>query len=564
MQINILDNAVQTFFSDLPYGPLLQTVLRQRCKDESAIHEYLKKDHELYDPYTIYGMQAAVSYIENAIAKNASFAIHGDFDVDGVCATTILWDYLYYQRGVTCTPIIPNRVDEGYGLSDQTVQKAINRGADVIITVDCGIKDIEIVQKYRTSIDFIITDHHQFLTDEKNMIMLPEAQAVVHSAHPEGKFPVMISGAATSWQLVRAIEIHRKKLEVNVENYLDLVALSTVCDIIPLQGENRKLVQVGLKVLKENPGTGISELIQHCNISNPIDTFHCGFVLGPRLNAASRVTHDAMDALRLLATRNQQQATRLAVKLDSLNTERKQLTETYIARAEQHIDNKKKGIVIIDEAWPEGILGLIAGRLAEKYQRPVYIGSIDSKGHIIGSSRSPLRSFPLHKSLEYAASHLERYGGHMQAAGFASTEGLIHGFEDTILEYIEQCTQPDDFLPTIDVDIEIGDISTITLEEIEELSLLEPFGLGNPKPLCLLRACKLLDFKMVGSLQNHVKMKVVHGRTPVDVIGFNMPDIAETLSIGKNINLVGHLRVNEWNGSLSRELELKYLEDQES
>lgn len=599
MNLKIQTDKIEPHFPDLPRSPLLQTLLKNLGFDKDTAVQFLNSHKEEFvDPLDIFGIEKAAVVLEEAIEKKYKVVIHGDFDVDGISATTILFDYLFFYRKIEVLPIIPHRVDEGYGLSEATINKALNWGANMIITVDCGIKDVVLVEKYKDLVDFIITDHHQFYTDENGKIELPPAKAVVHSAHPESKYPCMISGAATAWQLVRAVEIIRNRQDstdngenfqlktkntatalssetpplnnssINNHNqilkpneYLDLVAMSTVCDIIPLTLENRKFVQKGCKQVAGSKRMGLHELLKVSGVEpQKVDSYHFGFVLGPRLNAAARVTNDATDALRLLSTKKYEQAVSLAQKLNELNTKRKTLTQEFVEKAEKNIDPTKKAIVVLGHEWPEGILGLIAGKLSEKYHRPTFIASADEGGKITGSSRSPLSSFYLNKALEYAKKHLARFGGHKQAAGFASEVSIFDGFEQSVIEYIEANTTNTDFEKVIDISIALDSLDTITIQDIEELSILEPHGLGNPKPLFLIKNCKIKDYKRLGSEQTHLKLQIeVNGKT-YDGIGFGIAEsYYDSLHIGDTINVVGQLGINEWNNNKKIQIELKHL-----
>ena len=561
-KILVRNPEIKDYFPNLRLSNFTKSILFNLGLNEKQATEFINvQDNEFEEPLRIYGIEKAAKVINKYIKENKKIIIHGDFDVDGVCASTILWDYLYFVRHADTFPIIPNRADEGYGLSEKTIRKAIDMGGDVIITVDCGIKDAEIVERFKKKIDFVITDHHQFLTDEKGNIVLPKAKAVVHSAHPKSKFSCMISGAATAWQLVRAIELLREDKDsmqkVEIEDYIDLVAISTVCDIIPLTAENRKFVLKGIEKVKEKKRIGLLELINISQIDHGnIQSYHFGFVLGPRLNAPGRVLNDAMHSMRLLSTRNTTQAKELANKLNSLNLERQKLTKLYLEKSEKQIDLSKKAIIVIGENWPEGILGLIAGKLAEKHFRPVFVASIDESGKITGSSRSPIDTFYIDKALEYAKDHLTRFGGHKMAAGFASQKEMFEGFENRILEFIEQNTKNEDFERKLIADLEIKDFNEITFEIIEELQLLEPFGLGNPKPIFLIQNAEIQNINTFGKDGNHIRLNIFHSQTNMTTKAFNRAESFKHLKIGQRVNLLGHLSINEWNNQKNIEIDI--------
>ena len=595
MQFSVSDVKVDDYFPKLKYSNLLKTLLFQRGLKAEEIEEFLRcEELELEDSSKIFGITKAAKIINEAIEQKKKIIIHGDFDVDGVCSVTILFDYLYFERKADVLPIIPNRADEGYGLSEKTIEKALEAGGDLIITVDCGIKDYDLVEKYKKKIDFIITDHHQFREDENGQILLPKAKAVVHSAHPKSKFSTMISGAATAWQLVREIESLQSSVyslqskenvvipaeagiqeqdEVDsrssldsplqgndkVNDYLDLVALSTICDIIPLTKENRKLVQKGIKQIAKTERLGLKKLAEITAIDlSKIETYHFGFVLGPRLNAPGRILNDAMDSVRLLLTKKHDQAIDLAAKLHDLNSKRQDITKKYLEEAEQQINQDKKAIVILGKEWPEGILGLVAGKLAEKYYKPTFVASKNAEGEITGSSRSPLPEFYLVKGLEHAKNHLTRFGGHKSAAGFASEEKLFSGFEEKILEFIEKEVKEEDFVKKFLIDLAIEEFDLINFEVIEELKLLEPHGFGNTKPIFLFPKVRIASKKFFGKDQNHLLLEFQKNGKSLTGKQFNFPQDLKC-ELDQEVDIAGCLGVNEWNGRKSIEIDIKFI-----
>lgn len=562
MKIEILGSKIDDYYPEVKLSKLLKSVLNSRNYTFDQIKSIeIPLDEEFESYNKIYGITHAADFLIKFIKLNpeAKIIIHGDYDVDGVCATCILWDYLYSKLKLDVFPIIPNRAEEGYGLSDKTLSRAAELNADLIITVDCGIKDVEIIDKYRSSFKFLITDHHTFLTKPNGEIILPQNTPIVHSAHPESNFSSMISGAATAWQFVRALEAKLNILkDNNAEEYIDLVGLSTICDIIPLTRENRKYVIKGLQKIKEGKRVGLNELIKISGLRfEDINAYHLGYVLGPKINAAGRVVHDAIDALRLLATKHLPKAEGLAIKLNELNVERQELTRKFLEKAEKQIRPDLKFIHIVGQNWPEGILGLIAGRLAEKYYKPVFVSSINDEGKITGSSRSQVQDFYLLKSLEAAANSLTNFGGHKQAAGYSSTIELIQSFDADIFNYIENNHQKEDFEKKIEVDLEIPILDMIELDEVKELDLLEPFGYGNKKPVFYFRNVKIIDLFRNGKSREHTKITLTHNTSsPVEAMAFNCdftPD-PET-----SYDFIGNLEINEWKGNRKIQISIKVI-----
>lgn len=528
----------------------IQTLLKNRNIEDHEIDGFFDTgDYDFETESGIYGINKAAEEILKAVKSKKKIVIHGDYDVDGVCATAIIWDYLYNHQRADVWPIIPNRADDGYGLSDNTIQKAIDNGAELIISVDCGIRDVELVEKYKEKLDFIITDHHQFRTDEKGKILLPASLAVVHAMHPKSKYSTPISGANTAWQLVRAID-RIADTKMNTDEYLDLVSISTICDVIHLSPENRKLVRKGFESIRNSRRVGLLELMNTAAVKKEdISSYHVGFIIGPRLNAPGRVKNDAMDSLRLLLTQNQAKAKLLANEINELNTLRQNLVKEYLEFAEKMIDHDKV-IIIMGEEWPEGILGLIAGRLSEKYFLPVFVGSKNKNGEIVGSARSPVLSVELHKVLESSSEFLTRYGGHSQAAGFATNIDLFEKFKHRMTEVIEDIIieKP---VKEFECEFEVRNIVEISIDDIEQIKLFEPFGNGNPEPVFFFPECEILDFKKFGSTSSHTSLKLKIGEGMIEAKKFNDEEV---YTLGGKLSILGNLKINDWGGVKRMEL----------
>lgn len=368
----------------------------------------------LYDPFLMSGMNAAVSTISKALKDKRKIFIHGDFDVDGISATSILWQFLYRDLNADVIPYVPNRFTEGYGLSDESIKAIIEQGGDLIITVDCGVKDIELVSKYSNKISFIITDHHTIREYDSNnlvenskkignLIVSSKAKAVVH---PQlGDYPFTeICGATVAWKLCSALNISLNT-GIDIYKYLDLTCLGTICDVMPLIDENRIIVKYGLDRLRKTQNIGLKTMIEYLKLEpQSIDTYHIGFMIGPRLNASGRM-QSAMDAVRLLTTQDNKFALEIVKKLDGLNTERQTLTQKYFELAEEQLKDNldKKLLFVYGEEWPEGILGLIAGKLTEKYCRPAIAASINGE-KVKGSARS-IEEFHIANNLKSISSN---------------------------------------------------------------------------------------------------------------------------------------------------------------
>lgn len=466
------------------------------------------------DPALLYGATNAAKIIIEAIKAKKKIFIHGDFDVDGITSTTILWSFLYKDLNANVTPFIPNRFTEGYGLSAETISKIIEQGGELIITVDCGVKDIALVEKYKDKIDFIITDHHTitpWIGQEENSgakkignyAVSRFAKAVVHPKLNQ-KIYNEICAANVAWKLCLVInELIGTGIDLN--KYLEFVAMGTVCDIMPLINENRAIVIEGVKRLRESENPGIKAL---CNVAQinqkAITSYHIGYVLGPRLNASGRLG-SAMDAVRLFCTDSKENANTVAVKLNKLNLERQALTQKYLELAEQEVakETTKKILFIVGDEWPEGILGLIAGRLCEKYGIPVIVGS--NKNGIIKASARSIAGFHISEVLKSFSSDLKAYGGHSQAAGLTLLYPNFAGFLEKISAFANKniSSKMLEKKIVIDAATEIGDINNDLFSFIKGF---EPFGGGNNKIIFGMRSLKVKSSRLIGRAKEHVKI----------------------------------------------------------
>lgn len=525
----------------------------------------------IYSPTLLHDMDRAVKAIIEAIGDKKKIFIHGDFDVDGITATSILWDFLFRKAGADVMPYIPSRFEEGYGLSDASIQSIIDQGGELIITVDCGVKDIELVEKYKDKVDFVITDHHTIVDtsrkpsfrDKKSYKQVGDhlisayAKAVVHPKLG-GTYPFTeISGATVSWKLACALN-DALKLGLDMKDYLDLVALGAVCDIMPLVDENRSIVKLGLEQLRRTKNIGLIALLELARVDKrQVDTYHIGFVIGPRLNAAGRLGK-AIDAVKLLSTSSPQNAKRLAVQLNELNIQRQDLTKNYFEKADELVQDQlmNKLLFVYGDNWPEGIVGLIAGKLAQKYNRPVLVGSKDENGNIKGSARS-IESFNIAEVLKQAEKYLIRHGGHAGAAGFTLDTSALSDFVNVLTALSEEKITPEDLEDKLLIDA-ICDADALDIEYVQRLDNFAPFGHKNEKPLLALLSQELQDVRFVGSDKTHALLTVKDKSGKyLEAIGFGMADIVKAHPHETPIDLAGYLEVDEWNGNRKVKMKLK-------
>lgn len=527
----------------------------------------------LYSPSKLFGMNEAVKAIISAVLSKKKIFIHGDFDVDGVCAVSILWDFVYNYLGGDILPFIPDRFDEGYGMSDKTLQKIYSSKGELVITVDCGVKDLELIKKWhKKGLDFIVTDHHTLFEDEDGNPSVPkDAIAVVHPNHPKGNYPFKeISGAAVVWKVIVALidyiklnykgeKIFEKADNFDPCSYLDLVSIATVCDIMPLIDENRILVANGLKRFQNTSRIGLVKLLIESGInSESIDTYHLGFILGPRLNAAGRLGH-ALDAVRLLTTKSVKLAEELAKKLSDLNAERQKLTQSMLEEARNkimEIEKNEKLYFAWGENWHKGVVGLVAGKLTEEFNRPVIIGS--KEGDEITASARSISSFNITSFISESSDILVRFGGHAQAAGLTVHQEKIELFKKRIQDRARENISDSDIEGEYLVDAPI-ELSDINWEMMEWLEKFKPYGFGNRAPVFVLEKIPIAAIDFIGRQKEHLRIAFINKETGeyISCIGFYMAKDFPNLKIGDTISALFSLEVNEWNGEKRIQLRLK-------
>jgi len=543
-----------------------QLFINRGIADQSVRDKFFNiSRNDIYHGSKLYGTKKASEFLLKAIQDKKKIIIYGDYDVDGVTATSILFDFLYRDLGADVIPFIPNRFDDGYGLNVDVLDDFVSKKIDIVITVDCGIRDKDLVETYsKKGINFIITDHHSPATDQHDKYILPDkAVAIVHPNLGKYPFP-KIAGATVSWKLVEvlsklALEVGFLKEKINIDKYLDQVALATVCDIMPLQDENRAIVHFGLKQFAKSKNIGLLALTKYLNIDlDEIESYHLGFTIGPRINASGRIKH-ALTSVRLLTTQDAKNAEKIVLELDRLNTYRRKITIELVEEVELKLKRLKKIPKLIfayGNDWPEGIVGLIAGKLTEKYSRPVLIGSL--KDNVVKGSARSVKDFNITEAISKFDSLLDRYGGHKLAAGFSLSDQNIEEFKTQLQKLAEQELSDDDLIPTVKVEANLP-IELLNFDFINKLTKLKPFGYGNKRPIFLLENYKILQLRVIGKEKTHLKLQVSKVEKKIDVIGFNQADKIAQLSTGTHIDMVGYLDINIWNGNKTIQFNLKDL-----
>lgn len=546
----VFDLAAET---GLPVNIIKILYHRNLCDSESIRQFLYPKLTDLNDPFELNGMKTGVERITKALFNNEKVIVYGDYDVDGITATSLLYMVLN-KLGAQVDFYLPNRLTEGYGLSVDSIDQANENGATLIITVDTGVTAVEEV-KYASSlgIDVVITDHHE--PGES----LPEAVAIINPKLPNCDYESELSGVGVAFKFAQALYRSLKQDESELEEHLDLVALGTAADIVPLVGENRIFTKFGIKQIARTTKPGLKSLSFVSGLmGKDISTGQVVFILAPRINALGRLG-DAGQAIRLLSTRDEKVASDIARKLDEENKRRKQIDETTLnealAQMEEVVDfGNDRAIVLANEGWHQGVIGIVASRLVEKYHLPTVMISV-SDGEGKGSARS-IPGFHLCEALKECEHLLIRYGGHKYAAGLSIDEKNIERFRELFVNVSNKTLSSDDIIPklNIDLEIELSDIDDSFMDSIEAFS---PFGPHNMRPIFLTRNCEVVGQPYVVG-KNHLKMKVRKGEMVFDVIGFGFGDMARTISSkGSLVDIVYVIEYNTYNDVTRKQIRLK-------
>ena len=509
---------------------------------------YLESD----DPFLLADMDRVVARIRRAMEDDELVVVYGDFDADGVTATVLLTEAL---RGLgidrrRVRPYIPDRVDEGYGLNKGAIEAIREFGAGLMITVDCGIRSIaEVAYANELGLDVIITDHHSLGAQ------LPEALAVINPKRTDSAYPDrMLAGVGIAYKVAQALYRSMPDQALfEVTSFLDLVAVGTVADLVPLLDENRTLVSSGLRELNQLRRPGLSALAKVSGLSGgAITAESIGFGLGPRINAAGRLGH-AYSAARLLAANNDYAARQLADELNALNRRRQQLTDELGTIAEALVDPEELVLIASDEQFQSGVVGLVASRLAERNYRPAIV--IEKGLEVSRGSCRSIPEFHMTQALDETADLLVRHGGHAQAAGFTVLNENLDSFVNRMREIAERDLGDKELVPAIEIDA-VLDISDIDWALFETLAQLEPTGKGNPTPVFVSRNVEVVSYRAVGRdsshLQLHVRSRSEKGGQAIPAIAFRQSDWAAIMP--ESIDIVFTIGVNEWNGRRNLQL----------
>lgn len=548
-------------------GPraILEQILYNRALLAATDAErFLTASADDANPLLMKGMNEAVQRIRYAIRRREKVIVYGDFDADGVTSTALLVQALR-GLGAQVQAYIPNRIDEGYGLNSPALLSLARQGVKLVITVDCGIRSVQEVEDGKSyGLDLIVTDHHTPGPE------IPNALAVINPKQSDCRYGEdMLAGVGIAYRLAQALYTVAQKLDkrwtppLNVEDLLDLVAIGTVADLAPMNRlENRSLVLDGLLRLNEAKRPGVRALLKVAGVQpGMVSASTIGFALGPRINAAGRLA-SARTAYELLTTTDLQAADELANQLQSLNVQRQDLTREAQARMREKIDQTDTAdlpiIFAADENLREGIVGLVAGRLAEEFYRPAIV--MHRGEHESRASCRSIPEFDITHALDACADLLVRHGGHAQAAGFTVLNENLPALQERLLGLARKTLEGRDLRPAIEIDAEV-EAGLVNGELLEELKRLEPTGHHNPLPILVTRGLRVHEFRVVGKGDEHLKLRLSRpGQIALDAIAFRLGEWAKTMP--PVIDLAYQLEVNDFNGN--RTLQLNVLDLQQA
>ena len=545
---------VQQLSKDLSIDNTLSKLLVQRgiSTFEEAKKFFRPSLEELHDPFLLKDMNLAVSRIEKAIASNENILIYGDYDVDGTTSVSLVASYLKTIT-TSISTYIPDRYDEGYGISYQGIDFAADNNFSLIIALDCGIKAIDkVAYATKKKVDFIICDHH------KPGPKIPEAVAVLNPKRVDCSYPYdELCGCGVGFKLVQALASKRGQTIEDLTQYLDLVAIAIAADIVPITGENRVLTYFGLQVINSNPRNGIKAIIQEVH-KKALTITDVVFIIAPRINAAGRIKHGNA-AVQLLTEANFEQALEFAKAINQYNTERRvldaQITIEALLQIEENKEKEQFTSVVFNETWHKGVIGIVASRLIETYYRPTLV--FTKSGNKLAASARSVKGFDVYEALEQCSEFIEQFGGHKYAAGLTLDPEMYTAFKNKFEEVVKNTIDKELLIPeiTIDASLELSDISPKFFRILQQMG---PFGPQNMKPVFSTTSVRDNGYgKTVGADKSHLKLNIIYGadKKTYNAIGFGLGN--KMKFIQNNFDIAYSLDENEWNGRTSLQLLLK-------
>jgi len=553
-------NDIKNFSAELNnLDETLTNILLQRKIDtfEKAKTFFRPSLDEIHDPFLMKDMDKAVERLQFAIENNQKILVYGDYDVDGTTSVSLVYSYLknYYEH---LNYYIPDRYTEGYGISFQGINYAVENDFKLIIALDCGIKAIDKVA-YATEkgIDFIICDHHRPGKE------IPKAIAVLDQKREDCNYPYKeLSGCGVGFKLMQAWTQKEGKDESNLMEYLDLLAISTCADIVPITGENRVFVYYGLKVINENPRLGIKTMVELAKLKNELTVTDIVFTIAPRINAAGRI-ETGNKAVEMLVEENTKKALEFGGHINDLNIERKALDKTITAEGLKQIEENadlqnKKTTVLFDENWHKGVIGIVASRLIETHYRPTIILT-ESNGKATGSARS-VKDFDVYDAIDECSDLLEQFGGHKYAAGLTMKLENLEAFTQKFEEVVSKQIDPELLIPQISIDSKL-ELHQITAKFYKILKQFSPTGPGNMRSVFMSENVFITNnSRKIGEDKTHLRLEVFQEENPdikFNCIGFGLGNVLDELDEGIPFSIVYNIEENHWNGNTTLQLNIK-------
>lgn len=547
----IEENIVQNISSQFGISEILAKMLVNRgITKEKDVKIFLEPTrNDFYDPFLLPDMPKAVDRIIKAIESKERVVIFGDYDVDGITSVTVLKKFLK-ERGLETGYYIPNRLEEGYGLNQKAIEQIKKEEYTLMITVDCGISSInEIEECNKMGIQTIITDHHE--QAEK----IPNAYAVVDAKRKDNEYPFReLAGVGVVFKLIQAISKALKLEDKEYLKYLDIVAIGTISDIVPLIDENRVIAKLGLRLVEITKNVGLRELINTLGF-NKIDSNAISFGIAPRINACGRMGHQE-EALKLFLTENIVEAKDITQNLNKYNIQRQEKEKEIFNQALEKLKNEelenKNTIVLGGDNWYHGVIGIVASKITESFFKPtILIDFEDEEGK--GSGRS-IPGFDLHEALNYSSKHLEKFGGHAMAVGLTLKKCEFENFKNKF-EEIAKIKNIKQIQPVIKIDSQITK-KDFNFETIKEIKKLEPFGEKNERPKFLYKNLKINSIRTL-SEGKHLKLTLKDDNMMIDAIGFNLGNLANEFLIGDKVDVVGMIEENNYNNIEKIQINIK-------
>ena len=549
---NIDNIIVKDLMNRYGFSELCSGVLHNRLEIVGGNPDNIFKRvlHNLHNPFLLDDMDIAVERIEKAIMRNERITVFGDYDADGVTSTSILYMFLR-ENGADVNYYIPNRFTDGYGMNKDAISNIAKNNTKLIITVDNGIAAYDEVEFAKSlGIDVIVTDHHE--CPEK----LPDCCAVINPKRKDSKYPFSeLAGVGVAFKLISAL--NKDGLEKIIKKYILITAIGTIADIVPLNDENRAIVIMGLKMVPCNANPGVQALLDVVNIEGDAKVSDFAFGIVPRINAAGRL-ENASVCVEMFSSEDYNKCMNIAKQIDLLNTERqnieKNITDTVFDIIERDKLYKDNVIVVYGEGWNSGVIGIVASKVSEKYYKPCIVITDDTVDVAKGSGRS-VSDFDLYEALYHCKEILTKFGGHSLAAGLSLEKANIEEFRIVINKYASDVLKGKSFVHKINIDYTLKE-SFLNVDTINSLNVLEPYGVGNPKPVFALLEAKVVR-KQLLSEGKHIKLSLNYDGAYIDAIGFSMGDFAPVITEGCTIDVAGSLEVNSFRGVCNPQLIIK-------